>query len=175
VLLLVQRCDGKVVRVLPVRVDDARIQFEPAEPLDDFGGSQAGLDVHTYQRVFSTERVGQQGHGARGGRDHAHAQLAGQAGLHCRDLLLERVAIGKDTACPQHESLTFGGETLKALPAPNQRNRQLVLELADGFGQRRMGDVAGVGGAGEVPLSSERHEVLELTEQHDSFDHVPGR
>jgi hypothetical protein len=102
----------------------------------------------------------------------AEPELAGETGLKCRDFVFEGVVIGQDAPRPQHQPFTFRSEALKALPAPYQRNLQLVFELADGFGQRRLGHVAGARGAGEVPLSSERDEVLELAKQHHLFDHA---
>ncbi len=105
------------------------------------------------------------GDGARGGRDHPESKLAGKAGLQCRDLLLESIVIGEDAPCPQYEPLTFRSETFELLPASDQRNLQLVFELADGFGQRRLGHVAGARGAGEVTLPGEGYEILELTDR----------
>ena len=42
----------------------------------------------------------------------------------------------------------------------------LLLEPADLLGQRRLGDVLALGGAGEVALVGERDEVPELSQIH---------
>ena len=55
---------------------------------------------------------------------------------------------------------------IELLPAPNQRNLELLLELADGFRQRRLRHVTGARGPREMTLLSERYKVLKLTEQH---------
>ncbi len=48
---------------------------------------------------------------------------------------------------------------------------ELVLELADGLRQRRLGYVARRRRAGEVSFPRQRHEIFKLTELHNSFYH----
>ena len=50
--------------------------------------------------------------------------------------------------------------------APEQEPAELLLELLDGAGQRRLGDVAVLGGAGEVERLAHREEVADLVHLH---------
>ena len=109
------------------------------------------------------ERIRKQRNGSRGGRHHAQPELSDEAGLQRRDLLFESIAVGQHASRPVHEPLAFGSETFKLLVTPDQGHLQFLFELADGFRQCRLGHVTGARGPREVPLLSERYEVLKLT------------
>lgn len=169
---LVQRRHRQARGVDAVWVDDSSVEFEAADAFDDARRAQAALQLHSYQRVFEAERIGQQRYGAGSRGDDAEPQLAGQAGLQRGHLVDERVVIGQNPAGPQHQPFAFGRQTFVVLPAPHQRNLELVLELADRFGQCRLRHVAGRSRPREVLLAGERHEIFELAEEHGLFDHV---
>jgi hypothetical protein len=171
-MLLIQRGDQQFVGVVAVRIQNPRVQFEPPDSFDDPGRAQVGLQLDAHQRVGGTKRVGQQRNGGGGVRDHPQPQLADEAGLQCRDFKLESVAIGQDAPRPMHEPFAFGCEAFELLAAPDQRDLQLVFELADGFRQRRLGYMARVRSMGEMTLPGERYKILQLTKQHDLFDHA---
>jgi hypothetical protein len=98
--------------------------------------------------MFGAERIGQLCRRAGRGGDHAESEFTGQAGLQGGDLVDEGVVVGEYPARPQDEALTVGGQSFEALPTPDQRHLELVLQLADGVGQRRLSDVAGTSLAG---------------------------
>src|SRR5262245_21595281 len=50
--------------------------------------------------------------------------------------------------------------------ALEQRTAQLPLQRADGVGQRRLGDAAASGRAGEIALRAQRQEVADLMHLH---------
>jgi hypothetical protein len=77
---------------------------------------------------------------------------------------LERIVFGQDPLGPHDQSLAFGCEPLKAVPAIDQRDVELSFELGDRGGQCGLGDVALLGRPGEVALLGDRNEVLQLTE-----------
>ncbi|BBY23264.1 hypothetical protein MSTO_34690 [Mycobacterium stomatepiae] len=65
------------------------------------------------------------------------------------------------------EPFPFRGEPLELLTTPDQRDLQLVFELADGLRQRRLRYMTGIRGASEMTLPGERYEVLKLAKQHE--------
>jgi len=64
--------------------------------------------------------------------------------------------------CPK-----FGKLRVRALPA-KQIAAQLLLELPDGAGQRRLGDVALLRSAGEIQRARYRKEITHLVHFHES-------
>jgi hypothetical protein len=74
------------------------------------------------------------------------------------------VAVGQDALRPHHDALPLGCEALESALTPNQRHVELLLQLADRLGQRRLGDMADLGSSGEVTLPRERDQVLKLAE-----------
>lgn len=76
---------------------------------------------------------------------------------------LLRPLLDADPTCLGH---LIGREALEGAVALDDRYAEIVLELSDRLGQRRLGDVAGGGRAGEMTLSGEGDEVLELADQH---------
>jgi hypothetical protein len=89
----------------------------------------------------------------------------------------ERVLLGEDAVRPEEDLLALRGEALEALPALHDLDVQLGLELADGGGQGRLGDVAGLGGTPEVAHARQCAQVLQLAQQHGASlvaDASPG-
>ena len=64
-----------------------------------------------------------------------------------------------------HQAAEVGQVGEMAL-APEQEPAELLLELLDRAGQRRLGDVAVLGGAGEVERLAHREEVADLMHLH---------
>src|SRR3954452_10455615 len=64
-----------------------------------------------------------------------------------------------------HRSAELGQVSLVAL-AVEQRPTELLLQQLDGTCQRRLGDVALLGGAGEVESLAQRDEVTGLVHFH---------
>ena len=65
----------------------------------------------------------------------------------------------------QHALAEFGELCLRAL-APEQIAAKLAFELADGAGERGLGDVALLGGAREIERARHREEVADLVHFH---------
>ena len=57
---------------------------------------------------------------------------------------------------PFQDAVALLGEAVKPLAALHDGDAQFLFQLADAFGQGRLGDVAGLGCAGEVLLAGER-------------------
>ncbi|WP_232002803.1 LysR family transcriptional regulator, partial [Mycobacterium sp. 1245801.1] len=53
-----------------VRIQDARVQFEPADAFHDAGRAQVDLELNPDQRMRRAERIRQQRNGSRRGRHH---------------------------------------------------------------------------------------------------------
>jgi acyl-CoA synthetase (AMP-forming)/AMP-acid ligase II len=77
-----------------------------------------------------------------------------------------RVVLAEHPLGPQDESLTFRRETPVAVAPVDQPDVQFPLELRDRGRRRGLRDVAGLRRTREVLLGGDRHEVLQLTEQH---------
>ena len=54
--------------------------------------------------------------------------------------------VGQDAPRPQQEALTFRDQALEGMTAVHQGNVQLMLQLADRLGRRRLGREASGGG-----------------------------
>ena len=67
---------------------------------------------------------------------------------------------------PLEHALAVGGQPVEALAALDDRDAQLLFELADAARERRLRDVAGLRGAREVLLPRERDQVLQLADVH---------
>src|SRR5574342_486672 len=83
---------------------------------------------------------------------------------------------GRQRAGAERAVVTLLQERIQALPelgqlrlrtlAPKQVATQLVLELLDSAGERRLRDVALFGGLGEVQLADGRQEISDLMHFH---------
>ncbi len=67
---------------------------------------------------------------------------------------------------PFENALALRRQADIALAALDDGNAELLLELADAARQRRLGDAAGLGGAGEMLLAGQRREILQLPNVH---------
>ena len=165
VALAVERHHADRAERLAVDVGHADVEVELGQPVHDLPRGQR-LDRHPHLRVLLGQRRGEQrGDGQRGG-DRADAQHAGQPAAHAGELVAHRVLLGEDAVRPQQDLLALGREALEPLAALDDLDVELGLELADGGRQRRLGDVAGLGGPAEVPLTRQRAQVLQLAQQH---------
>ena len=112
------------------------------------------------------ERRRQERDGGERGRDRADPQLPGEAAAHRVELGVETVHVGEDPARPFEHALALGRQPFVALRASHDREADLALEAADPRRERRLRDVAGAGGATEVLLADECHEVCEMAQIH---------
>ena len=67
------------------------------------------------------------------------------------------------------------GQVGEVALAPEQEPAELVLELLDRAGQRRLGDVAVLRGAGEVQGRADREEVADLMHLHHGSSRPAGK
>ena len=79
---------------------------------------------------------------------------------------LRGVELGEDVARARDEQLAGAGERDPARRALDEREPDLGLQPADLLRQRGLGDVLARGGAREVALVGERHEVAQLAQFH---------
>ena len=64
-------------------------------------------------------------------------------------------------------ALSEFGELRRRALAPEKVATQFRLELLDGAGQRRLGDVALIGPAREIQRPADRHEIADLMHFHE--------
>ena len=72
---------------------------------------------------------------------------------------------------PIQNPLTFGREALKPRSPEHQLHAQLILELANGRGQRRLGDTANLGGTAKMAFGCKGDEHFQLV---DHFGRLAG-
>ncbi len=114
--------------------------------------------------VEGAQHVGQQpcaDAGRRAEPDPAPAQL-GQL-LH---LVAGGVGVRQDPAGERQQRLARVGERDVAAGPTEQFRPQLVLQGPDLLGERRLGDMHLLRGAGEMPRLGDGHEIRELLEVH---------
>ena len=117
-----------------------------AEEDVDAGGQQADVEgAGDADAQVSAQLLGRAAHGAQPAVD------LGQRVLHPPEQLLARLG--------DHDALADAVEQ----PMPD-----LGLELLDLMRQRRLGDVNGFGGTGEIELLGERREITQMAQLHGS-------
>ena len=84
-------------------------------------------------------------------------------------LLPHGARVGDDGARPVEHPLALRGEAQEARGPLHQHDAQRVLELLDAGREGRLGHAAGLGGAAEVALASQRQQIFELV------DHPPSQ
>jgi hypothetical protein len=105
--------------------------------------------------------------GGRDGRGHRpDAERDGQPGAQAVQVGAQPVALGEDPVRPADDPHALRREPIEAPPALDDRHVELVLQLADRRRERGLADMAGLGGAPEVPFPGEGDEVLQLPDQH---------
>src|SRR5688500_9661556 len=110
----------------------------------------------------------QPGHRQRG-RNYSDRQSSGKrpdGAAHRLDFLLQRSPVIEDRVRAFQDPLTLRREPVESLTAFDDRNAQLLLELPNAAGERWLRDVTRVRRAGEVLLTRQRNEVLELADIH---------
>jgi hypothetical protein len=172
VALLVDRRCGDPAERLVVEVGDAGVDLVRFQLHADLQrGERADLQVDA--RVAAQQRLGDPLDGGQRGRDHPQAQAAAElTGEPCR-FARETLDAGQRLLGPDQQALALRRQVVVALAALDQLDAELALELADRDRERRLGDVAGLRRAPEVPLARERVQVLELAQEHAR--HYPPR
>ena len=102
-------------------------------------------------------------------RDHADRQMARQRTRRIAqrfDLLLQRRPVVENGVRPLEDALAVRREAVKTLAALDDRDAELLLELADAARERGLRHVAGLRGAREVLLTRQRHQILQLPDIH---------
>src|SRR5262249_49412766 len=96
--------------------------------------------------------------------DRGDAELAGQPVLERLDLLAHGARIADDPARPVERALALRRETDEARSALHQQNAERLLELLDASRQCRLRHPADLGGAAEMALARQRHQIFELVQ-----------
>ena len=86
---------------------------------------------------------------------------------HRLDFLLQRGPVVEDGVRPLEDALAFGRQPVESLAALDDRHAQLLFELTNASGERRLRDVTGLRRAREVLFARQRDEVLELADVHE--------
>src|SRR3546814_1757483 len=82
------------------------------------------------------------------------------------EIVDQALIVGQDLARPGEELLALRREPGEAMASRHERYAEILLKFADRRRQGRLGDMAGIGGAGEMPLFGERHEIGEMADEH---------
>jgi hypothetical protein len=134
--------------------------------------------LHGGGQHLAVQRQGQPGHRLlRPAHDPRHHPVGGRAGEadpqhargplpHLVDVGLEGLDLVDDPPPAVQEHLAGGGEVHPPGGPVQQPHAELLLELADLLGQRRLGHVQALGGAAEVALLGHGDEVVELPDLH---------
>ena len=150
---------------LVVEVGDAGMQLEIVEPaLDVDRAAREQLDAQA--GLAREQGRGQLGHHGQGGGDDPDGDPPAQRLAGAHQLLLERVAVGQDPLRPGQHPLALRRQALEPVAALDHQHAQILLEMPQARRQRRLRHAARLGGAGEVPLAGEGHEVAELADVH---------
>ena len=104
------------------------------------------------------------GHRQRGRHAGQQQRPAGR-GPRLAQLLAQRLALVQHAVRAGQHPLTLGRQALVLAAAAHDGHAELLLERADRVRQRRLGDVAGLGGAAEVARLRQRAEVAHRVEQ----------
>ena len=112
------------------------------------------------------QRPGEDRNSRERGGDHTEAESADQPASQSARLLLQTLRIGRDPLSPREHSLAFRGQALESFSPLYHEEAELLLELLDPRGERRLGHVAGRGRPCEVSFPGERREILEVLEDH---------
>ncbi|MEI9983323.1 MAG: hypothetical protein WDN69_09065 [Aliidongia sp.] len=102
---------------------------------------------------LAAEGLGQQTDDRHGGRDDAQPQFAAQPAAQALQPMAQILLIGQQPMRPVECHAAFGGEIEEGSAADDQPNAQLLLERGEAARQRRLRDVADLGGSGEVLLA----------------------
>ena len=100
------------------------------------------------------------------GREHAQPQAAGFRIAAAPRGFLHLVDVGHDPPRALYHVLAGGGQHHLARRAFDQHDAELVLELADLGGERRLADEAGLRLLAEVAQVGQRDEVFLVTQVH---------
>lgn len=161
VSLLVQGESPHAAERFAVEIGHADVQLELGETVDDLRRRKRG-DRHSRTRMPLAERRREQRYDGLGGRDRANSQHPAETVLQGGEVLAQGVPLGQDSVRPEQDAFALRRQAVVLVAASHDRHVQLVLEFADRGGERGLRDVAGLGGAGEVPLAGQRHQVLQL-------------
>ncbi|MEF9602370.1 hypothetical protein O4J55_08480 [Paracoccus sp. PXZ] len=149
-----------------VEIGHAAVDLEIVQPLlDGAGGHRSQLDLG--QRVARNEGLGQQRGGGHGRGDDAQPQPPGQpAPVPAVQVVMQAVVIRQDLPAPMQHPFALRRQRQETVAADDQAQVQLVLQLADGVGQRGLRDIAALGRPAEMLLFGKRHKEFEVAYQH---------
>ena len=116
--------------------------------------------------MIQRERRGERRDDRKRRRNRAHAEAADQTLPELRGVLLEAGRVGEDEAGPVEHPLALRREPLESLAPPDDQEAELLLELLDAVGQGRLRHAARLGGAGEVALARDGHQVVQMPQEH---------
>lgn len=130
------------------------------------GGEDMGVvffEEQQQRRGFGVQRRHQRRENiGRDGEDGAKAQRLGEfVALGLRHVLQQRGFL-QHAPRLRHQPFAGGSDQYLVAVAFKQRHVQFVLQLADGDAERRLGDMAGGGGAGEVFHFRQRDEIAQI-------------
>src|SRR3546814_16419309 len=99
-----------------------------------------------------TETRRDERHSRHGSRNHSKPKLTHQTCLSTGEIVDQALIVGQDLARPGEELLALRREPGEAMTSRHERYAELLLTFADRRRQGRLGDMAGRGCAGQLPL-----------------------
>src|SRR5690606_39259563 len=94
------------------------------------------------------------------------AQASGESASKFAGFLQQAVVVTQNAEGPLQNPFAFRRQAFEPLGSPDQQQAQVFLELFESGREGRLRHAAGGGGAREVFLSCERHQILEIFEDH---------
>ncbi|MNM56267.1 hypothetical protein D3C81_674330 [compost metagenome] len=148
-----------------VQIADTEVELVAAQTIDDlFRAQRRELEMQLW---IALGQGREEAHGVDARqRHHAQAQVADDLPAAAGSLGLQAVVGRQQGPGPGQDALAGFSETFKPLAAGYQHQVQLVLQVAQAHGQRRLGDVAQRSGLAEVSGLIQGDEKLELFDVH---------
>ena len=151
-----------------VEVGEADVEFEVFDPAIDL------LAVHgnhgdRHARKSGVKGAGQLGNERQRGRDDADPKPSGQALVDLLKPAAEILDLGENPVGVLEGDLPLRRQAHISVAALDDRRPEIVLEQPNRGRKGRLRHVAGVCGAAKMLFARERHEIFELTEDHDAL------
>ncbi|VXA99709.1 hypothetical protein PSEUDO8O_120048 [Pseudomonas sp. 8O] len=156
---------GEVLAVESVEIGQAKVELITYQSLKNLIAAQR-MQLKAQPGVTLGEQTDKAHRVETGQRHHAQAQGTHQMSTAGGSLGEQAILRRQQTARPGQDALTFGAEALETLSAAHQLQAQLVFQLAQAHGQRRLGYVAACSGLTEVAGFVEGDEKFQLLDIH---------
>src|SRR3546814_9316214 len=134
---------------LVLEIGKPAIEFESVKPLSDRARGERA-DRNRGAGIGVTETRRDERHSRHGSRNHSKPTLTHQTCPSTGEIVDQALIVGQDLARPGEELLDLRREPGEALASRHKRYTEILLKFATRRPTGRLGDTAGIGGAGEI-------------------------